>query len=76
MALLGNERVQVNGVSPTGGVAAIPEFPTTQDIANLGAAGAITIATFTAFVLTLPTTPTDNGPWLNGNVISYGTIAP
>lgn len=49
---------------------------TTQAIADLGVSGAITISTFTAFVLTLPTTPTDGGPWLNGNVISFGTVTP
>lgn len=39
MALTGNERCLVTGISPTGGLAASQESVTTQDIANLSPGG-------------------------------------
>lgn len=76
MALIGNERIIVQGVAPTGGLASVGESVTTQEIANLAAAGAITSAAMKTWVLTLPTTETADDWWLNGNVLCYGIVTP
>lgn len=49
---------------------------TTQDIADLATAIAITSAAMKTWVLTLPTVETADNWWLNGNALCYGVATP
>ena len=80
MALNGTELVEVFGnldnPSASAAPAAVAELVPVQAIADLASIGAITSAAMTAWVLTLPTTETAGGLWLNGNVLCYGIVTP